>query len=136
MTFDNCRGAFPFWKKIPLASRTHRRLKLLVMALVATWLALLLSPSATRVLARDQSPVSPMSPLPTQTQQPPTPSPTAPVIAPTPSPETPAPADDQLPQISERGTALLVAGGIVLTGLIVGAVVLLVRGQPPDEATP
>jgi len=25
---------------------------------------------------------------------------------------------------------------MVLTGLIVGAVVLLVRGQPPDEATP
>ncbi len=136
MTFDNRRGVFPFWKKIPRASRTQSGLKLLVMALVATGVALLLSPSAMRVLARHQSPVSPMPPLPTETQQPPTPSPTAPVITPTPGPETPVPADDQLPQISERGTSLLVAGGIVLAGLIVGAVFLLVRGQPPDEATP
>lgn len=136
MTFDNGRSLFPFWKRIPLASRTQRGLKLLVMALVATGLALLLSPSATRVLARHQSPVSPVSPLPTETQQPPKPTPTAPVNTPTPSPETPAPADNQLPQIGERSTALLVAGGIVLAGLIVGAVVLLLSGQPPDEATP
>jgi hypothetical protein len=82
------------------------------------------------------SPVSPLSPVPTQSLQPPTRSPTVLVTTPTPVPGPPLPSDIQPSQSSGRGAATLVVGGIVLVGLIVGAVVLLVRGQPGDESTP
>ncbi len=102
------------------------------LALLAASVALVLSPPGTGVWAWYQSPVSPVSPVPPR----PSPSPTAPptVVAntPTPVPETPYPAGTSQ-TASRNSTALLVAGGIVLAGLIAGAVVLLIRGQPPDE---
>ena len=131
MTFHNRRGVL----NIPWLLRPGRGLKLLVMGLVALGAAFLLSSPGAKVWAWNQSPISPVSPLPTQPAQLPTPSPTAQAITPTSIPETPVPVDDQPSQSSDRSRALLVAGGIVLAGLIVGAVVLLVRGQPSDGAT-
>jgi len=126
MTFHNRRGVIPFWKKIPLFTLAGRGAKLLLMVLVATGIAFFLSLPGMSVWAWHQSPISPAPPEPTQTDQPPTLSPTASVITSTPVAE-PA-AESQIPNSSERGTALLVAGGIVLAGLIVGAVVLLLEG--------
>lgn len=96
------------------------------MALMATGVAFFLWLPGMSVWAGHQSPTSPVSPVPTQTDQPPTSSPTTPLITPTPGAETPAPSPPL--QGGGRGTALLVAGGIVLAGLIVGAVVLLLEG--------
>ncbi len=125
MTLHNRRGVIPLGEKIPLSVFSGRGTKLLFMALVATGVALFLSLPGMSVWA-GHLPTSPVSPVPTQTDQPPTPSPTIPVNTPTPNAETPAPS--QSLQGSERGTALLVAGGILLAGLIVGAVVLLLEG--------
>jgi hypothetical protein len=122
-----------------LLSHSGRGLMLFVMALLAMSVAFVLSPPGMNAGARYQSPgspVSPLSPLPTQSLQPPTRSPTLLAITPTPAPGTPSPANTQPSQGSGRGTLTLVMGGIVLLGLIVGAVVLLVRGQPDDESTP
>jgi hypothetical protein len=108
------------------------------MAVLALSMAFVLSPPEIGAWAWHQSPgspVSPVSPVSTQPDQLLTPSSTVQVITPTSIPETPVPLDAQPPQSSDRGTALLVAGGIVLVGLIAGAVVLLMRGQPPDEST-
>lgn len=127
MTFHKRRSGFLFWEKISLALY----LKWGMIALAAVGVALWLSPPELNVRAWHQSPVSPVSPLPTQPAPLPTPSPTLPVISPTPAPAI----EDQPAQGNERSTALLVAGGIVLAGLIVGAVVLLVRGQPPEDVT-
>jgi hypothetical protein len=105
---------------------------LFFLALLAVSVAWVLSPPGTGVWAWYQSPVSPVSPA----SPLPSPSPAAPptVVAspPPPVPETPYPAGTAQ-TASRNSTALLVAGGIVLVGLIAGAVVLLIRGQPPDE---
>jgi len=105
---------------------------LFFLALLAASMAWVLSPPGTGVWAWYQSPVSPVSPA----SPLPSPSPTAPpaVVAspPTPVPETPYPVGTSQ-TVSSNSTAMLMAGGIVLAGLIAGAVVLLIRGQPPDE---
>jgi hypothetical protein len=143
MTFDNLRGIFPFLEQMPLLSEgasqifgraaslsdSKRGMKLLAMALMAMSVAFLFSPPGRSVWAWQGSPVSPVSPMATETQELPSPTPTAQVIAPTATPEPPAPPDAESPQ----GTALPVAGGIVLVGLIAGAAVLLIRGQPSEE---
>ena len=103
------------------------------MALLALIVALMLSPPRLSAWAWYQSPVSPVSPVLTQPAQAPTSSPAVPAITPTPVTETLIPSDTQLPETRGRGTATVVAGGIVLIGLVVGAVVLLVRGQAPEE---
>jgi hypothetical protein len=125
MTLHNRRGVIPLGEKIPPSVFSRRGTKFLFMALVAMGVALFLSLPGMSVWA-GHPPNSPVSPVPTQTAPPPTPSPTVPVNTPTPSAETPAPS--QPLQGSERGTALLVVGGILLAGLIVGAVVLLLEG--------
>ncbi|GAB4530613.1 MAG: hypothetical protein Kow0063_08970 [Anaerolineae bacterium] len=107
-------------------------LKLGMIALLALGITVWLSPAGLDARAWYQSPLSPVSPLPTLPTQPPAPSPTAAVISPTPTPEMPASAVEGRPS---RNTALLVAGGIVLAGLVAGAVVLLVRGQPAEDST-
>jgi hypothetical protein len=120
-------------------SHSGRGLMLFVMALLAMSVAFVLSPPGQSAWAWYQSsgsPVSPLSPVPTQSLQPPTRSPTVLVTTPTPVPGPPLPSDIQPSQSSGRGAATLVVGGIVLVGLIVGAVVLLARGQPGDESTP
>jgi hypothetical protein len=122
-----------------LFSHSGRGLMLFVMALLAISVTVVLSSPGMSAWARYQSPgspVSPLSPLPTQSLQPPTRSPTVLAITPMPIPGTPLPSDTQPPQSNARGAATLVVGGIVLVGLIVGAVVLLVRGQPGHESTP
>ena len=102
---------------------TSRELTLISLAVLAVSLASVLSLPGSSAWAAYQSPISPPS------------STSTPVVvggAPTPAGAfTPAP----VPQTAGggNGTASLVAGGIVLAGLIVGAVVVLVRGQPPDE---
>jgi hypothetical protein len=126
MTFHNRRGIITFWEKTVLSASCGRGTKLLFMALAAMGVALFLSLSTTSVWAGYQTPTSPVSPVPTQTDQPPTPSPTVLVNTPTPSAGTPGPS--QPFEEGERGTALLVAGGIVLAGLIVGAVVFFLEG--------
>jgi hypothetical protein len=136
MSFHNRRGLFPFLEKIPLSSLSGRVLKLLIIALAATGVAFSLSLPGMSAWAWHQSPLSPAWPVTTQPDQAPTPSPTAPVITPTLTLETTAYTDDQLFPSSEGGTGLLVAGGIVLTGLIAGIVVLLARGQASDGTTP
>jgi hypothetical protein len=136
MTFHNRRGLFPFLGKISLSSLSGRVLKLLIIALAATGFAVSLSLPGMNAWAWHQSPLSPVSPVTTQPDQVPTPSPTAPVITPTSTLEPTAYRDDQLFPGSEGDTGLLVAGGIVLTGLIAGVVVLLTRGQASDGSTP
>jgi hypothetical protein len=116
-----------------------RGLTLLVMALLAMGVAFVLSPpgiSAWAAYQRSGSPVSPLSPVPTQSLQSPTRSPTIPAITLAPVSEAPSPVGTQPSQSSGRGAVTLVMGGIILVGLIVGAVVLLVRGQPGDDSTP
>jgi hypothetical protein len=101
---------------------TSRELTLISLAVLAMSLASVLSLPGPSVWAAYQSPISPLSPTP-----PPTvggsPTPVG-AFTPVPVPQT---AGDG------NGPAPLVAGGSVLAGLIVGAVVLLVRGQPPDD---
>ncbi|MEJ2560296.1 MAG: hypothetical protein P8186_29590 [Anaerolineae bacterium] len=119
-------------------SHKGQGLTLFIMALLAMGVAFVLSPPGMSAWAGYQapgSPVSPLSPVPTQSLQSPTRSPTILAITPTSLPETPSPAATQPSQSSGRGTLTLVMGGIVLLGLIVGAVVLLVRGQPGDDST-
>ena len=101
---------------------TSRELTLISLAVLAVSLASVLSLPGSSAWAAYQSPISPPSSI----------SPPAIGGAPTPAGAfTPAP----VPQTAGggNGAAPLVAGGIVLAGLIVGAVVLLVRGQPPDD---
>lgn len=112
-------------------ARERRRLTLFVMALLAISVAFVLSPPGMSAWAWYQSPVSPVSPVSTQLSQTPTSSPTVPAI-----PETPSSLETQPPPSSGSASAMLVAGGIVLAGLVAGAVVLLIRGQPPDESVP
>jgi hypothetical protein len=109
--------------------RSKRSWGLLALALLAVSLAFGLSLPGMNARAWQQSPVSPVSPVsstPTQPLQTPV------TITPTPSPEiSPASDTSQIP--GSGGTATLVVGGIVLVGLILGAGVLLMRGQPSDE---
>jgi hypothetical protein len=135
MTFHNCRGLFPLLEKNPLASLSGRVLKLLIIALAATSVAFSLSLPGMSAWAWHQSPLSPISPVKTQPDGILTPSPTAPVIRPTPTLELTAYPNGQLVPGSKGGTGLLVAGGIVLTGLIVGALVLVARGRTSDGST-
>jgi hypothetical protein len=113
--------------------RSHGLL-LFALALLAVSAAILLSPSGARVRAWYQSPISPVSPVLTQPLSTPTPSSTVPAKTPTSIPDTPAPSDTEPPQSNGQNTATLMAGGIVLIGLITGAVLLLVRGQPSNES--
>jgi hypothetical protein len=120
-------------------SHSGRGLTLFVMALLAMGVAFMLSPPGMSAWAGYQSPgspVSPLSPVPTQSLQSPSRSPTILTITPTSVPETLSPAGTQPSQSSGRGATTLVLGGIILVGLIVGAVVLLVRGQPGNDSTP
>lgn len=126
MTFHNRRGVIPFWVKTTLSALRGRGTKLLFMALVATGVAFFLWLPGMSVWAGYQSPISPVSPVPTQTDIPHTPSPAVPIVTPTPSAVTPAAS--QPIQDGEWSRALLVAGGIVLAGLIVGAAVFLLEG--------
>ncbi len=120
--------------------RSERRWTLLALALLAASVSLVLSPPGMDVWAWYQSPVSPVPTQPAQPTQTPAGSPTVPAVIPTLSPEiSPTFEAAQTPDTSQTpgrsgGTAMLVVGLIVLAGLIVGAVVLLTRGQPPDES--
>jgi hypothetical protein len=109
--------------------RSKRKWGLPALALLALSVALGLSLPGMNAWAWHQSPVSPVSPVsPTPTQ----PLQTPVTITPVPSPgNSPASDTSQIP--GSGGTATLVVGGIVLVGLILGAVVLLMRGQPSDE---
>ena len=134
MTFRNHRGLYPYWEKTPLSPLAGRGLRLSLMALAATGIAFLLSLPGTSVWAWHQSPTSPVLPVPTEPNQMPTPSPTA--STPTATLEPTATPDNQLSTTSTGSTTLLVAGGIVLAGLVAGAMALLVRGRWSDESTP
>lgn len=101
------------------------------MALLAMSLALMLSPSGMRAWAWHQSPLSPVSVPPTQPLQ----APTLPAVTPTSVPEIPASLETEPPSGSGSGRVFLIAGGLILGGLLVGAAALLRRGQPPDEPT-
>jgi hypothetical protein len=107
---------------------------LFAMLLFAVGVAFLLSPPAKNVRAWDQSPVSPVSPpAPTQALKTPTSSPTVAVVTLAATPENPISPEAQLPQRSRQGSNLLVAGGIALAGLAVGAAFFFIRGEPSDE---
>lgn len=105
-------------------TREFRGFALSAMALLAMSLALILSPSGMRAWAWYQSPLSPVSLPPTQALQ----APTLPAVTPTSVPE---PSSN-----TGTGRVGLIAGGVILAGLLVGAAALLQRGQPPDEPTP
>ena len=106
----------------------RRELTLVSLAALAVGLAWVLSSPGSGAWAAYQSPISPPSPSSPLAPQPtPIVSPTAVVAG------ALSPASASQTAGGGSGTAMLVAGGIVLAGLIVGAVVLLVRGQPPDE---
>jgi hypothetical protein len=94
------------------------------MALLAMSLASALSPPGMRAWAWHQSPLSPVSLPTTQALQ----TPTLPAVTPTSVPEP-------LPNTGS-GRVGLMAGGIILAGLLVGAAAWLWRGQPPDKPTP
>lgn len=130
------RGHVPLAQEGAGKVRDHWEWKLLAAALLAISVALMLSPSKMSVWAWYQSPVSPILSTPTQSPHTPTPSPTILAATPTPTPGTPVPVAGQPSQTSGLGANTLIAGGIVLVGLIVGAVVFLIRGQPSDESTP
>jgi hypothetical protein len=104
---------------------------LFAIALLAISVAVMLSPSGLSAWASYQSPVSPVSPVspaltpPAQRAEP---SPTVPAVTSSPTLEA------QQTQDSGPRTAILVAGGIVLIGLIAGATVLLMRGQSQEES--
>jgi hypothetical protein len=107
---------------------TWRELTLIPLAVLAIGLASILSLPGSGAWAAQLSPISPPSSSSPSSSQPSVASPTAAVGS------APAPAVPSAEQATGGGgTASLVAGGIVLAGLIVGAVVLLVRGQPSDE---
>lgn len=109
---------------------------LVAVGLLAISVAFVLSPPGASVWAWYQSPVSPIFTVsPVLTQPPPTTARPPVVVTITPT-EIPSALETQPPQSSGRSVATLVVGGIVLVGLVVGAVVLLMRGQPPDESTP
>jgi len=110
---------------------TSRELTLIPLAVLAVSLASVLSLPSSSAWAAYQSPVFSPSAISPLTPRPPVASPTA--AAGRASTPAAALSPVPVPQTAGNGTALLVAGGIVLAGLIVGAVVLLVRGQPPDE---
>jgi hypothetical protein len=105
---------------------TWRELTLIPLAVLAIGLASILSLPGSGAWAAQLSPISPPSSSSPSSSQPSVAAPTAAVGS------APAPAVSSAEQAT-GGTASLVAGGIVLAGLIVGAVVLLVRGQPSDE---
>ena len=130
MTFDNRKGVYAFFDRLPVCAFSGRGTGLLFVVLVATGLAFVLSLPGASAWAWHQSPTAFVSPVPTQTDQPPTPAPAAPVMtsAPTLGTPVPSPSGERSLQGSERGMALLVAGGIVLAGLIAGVVVFLLEG--------
>jgi hypothetical protein len=103
------------------------------LMLLATGLAWGLSPADTNAAAWYQSPVSPVSPVSPQSTAAPFLSPTLPALT---STQTAASAaGDNTPPAQRSGytRATLIAGGIVLVGLVVGTVVLLMQGQPPSK---
>ena len=105
------------------------------LALLAASMALALSPPGMSASAWYQSPISPISPVSTLPSQSPT-GPSTPVDStPMPAPEAASPSGTVQTGSGGNSTAVLVVGGIVLAGLIVGASILLIRGQPPDEPT-
>lgn len=127
-----------------MKTRTERQLSssgrgclLVAMALLAMGVAFVLSSPEMGVQARYQSPgspLSPVSPVLTQPLQTPARTPTILDITPTPTSELPGPLDTGSSPGTGLATATLVVGGIVLVGLIVGAALLLMRGQPRDES--
>lgn len=126
MTFHIRRGEIPFPEKFALSVLPGWGTKLLFIALMAIGVAFFLWLPGMSVWAGHPSPISPVSPVPTETDTAPTPLPTVPIITPAPRAVTPAPS--QPIQGGERGKVLLVAGGIVIAGLIAGAVVFLLEG--------
>lgn len=123
-----------------MKTRTERQLSssgrvclLVAMTLLAMGVAFVLSSPKMGVQAWYQSPGSPLSPVsPVLTT--PARTPTVLDITPTSTSELPVPLDTQSSPGTSGATATLVVGGIVLVGLIVGAALLLMRGQPPDES--
>ena len=101
--------------------------------LLATGVALGLSPVDMNARAWYQSPVSPVSPVSPESTQATFLSPTIPALTSTQTPELPAGGDAPPSQRSGHTRATLIAGGIVLVGLIAGTVVLLMQGQPPSN---
>jgi hypothetical protein len=108
------------------AFASSRELTLIPLAVLAVSLAFILSLPGPSAWAAYQSPVSPLSPI--------LPLPTQPSIASQTAIVGGAPTPVPQPTGGGDSTAPLVAGGIVLVGLIVGVAVLLMRGQPPDES--
>ncbi len=114
----------PTWKR----QLTSRELTLIPLAVLAVSLASLLALPGSGAWAAYQSPVSPPSTILPSSSQPSVATPTAAVggaFTPVPAAQTTGGGDS---------TAPLVAGGIILAGLIVGAAVLLMRGQPSNES--
>jgi hypothetical protein len=118
--------------------RPGRGVTLFSLALLAASVVFGLSLPGSRARAWFQTPVSPVSPIsPVQVQTSPLPgaagTATMVVVSPAPSPSA---AEASPVEAGASRSATLVAGCIVLLGLIAGTVVLLVRGRPPEEPVP
>jgi predicted benzoate:H+ symporter BenE len=151
MTIRQRTGASPFHTKVTLRAATWLfssfgkciemteevkiawKWMLPALMLLATGLALGLSPADMNAAAWYQSPVSPVSPVSPQSTAAPFLSPTPPALTSTQTAASPAGGDAPPSQRSGHTRATLIAGGIVLVGLIAGTVVLLMQGQPPSK---
>jgi hypothetical protein len=101
--------------------------------LLATGVALGLSPKGMNAEAWHQSPVSPVSPVSSQATPTTFLSPTIPAVTSIQTPRSLTGDNAPPSQRSGRTSATLIAGGIVLVGLIAGTVILLIQGQPPHH---
>jgi hypothetical protein len=144
-------GASPFHTKVTLLAalllfsllgnciestgtvKTAWKWMLPAIMLLATGVALGLSPTGMNAEAWYQSPVSPVSPVPSQATPATFLSPTSPAVTSIQTP-TSLTGDNAPPlQRSDHTSATLIVGGIVLVGLIAGTTVLLIQGQPPSH---